>query len=244
MADQQQRGQARKKNALDEWKLRLTGDPQQGATKKPHLSFSVVKNQVHVVVRTNVPNDKDYGRIVAKMDSPTFFTFLVALEDAFNGVGPLAEGVRQENKNHKFVNGQRSKEALVESWCLVGKEDDGRYYLSVLDYNKERPRIKFYFLPTDYHSLARRDGQPLTVGELSHMYIRGWSKLLHALTPIILANEYVEPPPIEDRNGGGGGNYNRGGNNGGGNYNRGNQGGSRSDSSGGNDGFSDDDFPM
>lgn len=246
----EQRGNQRPKNALDEWKLRLHGEPQQGSSKKPHLSFAVVKNQVHAIVRTNVPNDKDYGRIIAKMDSPTFFTMLVMLDDIAEGKGPLAEGMRQENKNHKFVNGARSKEALVESWCLVGKEEDGRYYLSVLDYNKERPRIKFYFMPTEYHSLAKRDGSALSPGEVSHMYLRGWVKLLTNLVPVVLANEYVEPPPIEDRNGGGGGgNYqNRGGNNGG-YQNRnggGQQGGQRSNASNFDDDFasSGDDFPM
>lgn len=248
---QQQRFQAppRKKNALDEYKLRLSGKPQQGATKPPSLAFSVVKNMPHIDVYTNVPNDKDNGRIKANMDAPTFFALLQLLDQAINSEGPVKFKI--ENKNFVWPKGERSKEPVTISTTVVGKGSDGRVFISVVAYDKSRPIIPFYFGPSSYHNIIDGEGNPMAEGEVSKAYARGYLRLLYNLVPSVLTAEYVEPEPRQQNGGGnGGGNYRGGNGGGGGGYNGGNGGGNKwggdsapKESGGAADSW-DDDFPM
>lgn len=197
---QNQRFQAppRKKNALDEYKLRLSARPQQGAQKPSSLAFSVVKNMVHVDVYTNVPNDKDNGRIRAAMDSPTFFAMLELLNLAIESNEPFSRKI--ENKNFTFYQGKRSEAPQIVSNTMVGKDKEGRVFLAVLA--KDRPNIPFYFLPSSFHSLTMQDGSPVDEGTVSVIYAKGFLKLLYTLVPTVLSAEYVEPAPRDPQQGG------------------------------------------
>ena len=236
MADgnQHQRGQPRKKNSLDEYKFRLIGDPVNGSRRPPTLGFSVVKNQVQIDVRTNVENDKDYGRISAKLDSPTFFAVLVKLDEVIDA--PPDTKYVLENTAIRFVNGQRTDPKL-DTRVLLGKDRDGVVFIGVTSWEKERPIVKFPFRPSQFHSWARADGTLLSPAELSQLYARGYVRELQSLVPVVLETNYVEPPPRENRGGYGG---NRGGGSGGGSSNN------RQQTWGGGDTDKglDDDFPM
>ncbi len=210
------------KTAFNEYKLRLRGPMQEGGKRPPNLSVSVIRNQPRIDVFTEVPNDKDNGKITAAMDSLTFFALLEALEMVIDG----------EPDNQLKVPNMKGapQNKFLASTTLVGKDKDGRVYISVVA--KERPMIKFVFLPSDYHpNIQRRDGTPLDEAELSIIYARAWRRLMCELTPNVL-DSHFEPP--EPRQGGGNrGNY--GGNRGGNNYG-GNRGGGGSNYGGGNGG--------
>ena len=234
---QNQRFQAppRKKNALDEYKLRLSARPQQGAQKPASLAFSVVKNMVHVDVYTNVPNDKDNGRIRAAMDSPTFFAMLELLQMAIESPEQMSRKI--ENKNFTFYQGKRSETPMVVSTTMIGKDKEGRVFLAVLA--KDRPNIPFYFLPSSFHHLLNQDGSPLDEGTISVIYAKGFIKLLYALVPAVLESEYVEPVPRDQQ---GGGQRPQGG--GGGNYQGGGQRSEAPAAAGPASAWGEDDFPM
>lgn len=251
MADgnQQQRGTPRKKTALDEFKLRLVGEPVNGAKRPPTLGFSIVKNLPQIDVRTNVESDKDYGRISAKLDQPTFFAVMELINKAIEGPNDSKTVVK--NFAHRFINGKRS-DPMLDSQIVVGKDASGVVYMGVMSWEKERPIIKFPFRPSQYAKFSNSDGTEMSLADVSVLYGKGYLKMLHGLIPLVLASEYVEPPPRDPQQGGGGygggqGGGNRGGYNGGqGGGNRGGGekwgGGGNGNSGGASDGL--DDFPM
>jgi uncharacterized membrane protein YgcG len=214
----------RKKIALDESKLKLTGPQIDGGRGRPTLAVGLHNNQPRLDVYTNDPNDKiDNGRIRAAFDSPTFFVFLESLREVVEHDGKVIRAI--QNRGYSFRGGKRSEQPETLSTALVGKEDDGRVYLEVVA--ERRPRIKFYFMPSNWHHLMDGQGNKLEQAQVSVLYARAWLNLMQRLIPNLLCSEYTEPPP-RDNNGG-----NRGGNRGG-DWN--NRGGNRGGNQGGGDG--------
>ena len=235
----------RKKNALDEYKLRLSGPTltDQGAKFPGALAVSVVKNQIHLDVYTNVPNDKNNGNIRAAMDHLTFGAFL-ELFDAVLKSGPDT-AYKIVNKNHTFFEGKRSEEPRVVSTTILGRDKEGVMFIALVA--KDRPYLKFDFLGTNYHAIMGPDGQPLSKAEASNFFARGWRRTINNLTGGVAVAEYVAPEP-KNKDGASGGGYNGGGNrNGGGNGGGYNGGGNRNGdapASSGNDWGNDDDYNM
>jgi hypothetical protein len=230
-----------KMNALSEYKLRLLAPPQQGGQKPANLSVGVYKNNPRIVVRTNVPNDKDYGKITAALDSFAFFTLMHVVERVANGPNDTKEIL---NNQSTFVAGKKFDTPIVVSKIQVGKDKEGVVFIAVTA--KDRPMIKFEFCQDEWHYLTHGDGTPWTKAEYSQIRALGWRDALKELVPFILISDYVEPEQ-RNNNGNGGGNNgggggNRGGNNNGGgwNNNRNNGGGN----AGSDDGSSDDDLPF
>lgn len=226
------------KSALNEYKLRLIGPIQEGARRPPTLSVSVIKNQPRLSVATNIPNDQNSGWINAPMDALTFMAFLAELEKVING--PSGEKLEIVNKTG------RPGDTRIMSYTLVGKDNEGRVFISVTA--PDRPKIKFTFLPTEYHTIIHKDGTPYSEAELSVAFAKAWHSLMVNLVPNVLNTYYVEPEPRENTWKKGGDNNNRGGYNkqGGNTYGGGSGGGGNSGGgapSGGSNDF-DDGFPM
>lgn len=243
-----------KRNAFNEYSLRLEGDPVNGERRPPTLGFIVRKNRPIIEVRTNVTNDKDYGRIQGRMSAPTFYTFIELLRNLADG--PADNSVTVELSDFKFIRGQnggrgeRSKEPMTEARVVIGKDKEGVMYLACISWEQSRPIIKFPFRSTRFEKYTDAQKQPLAAGMLSCLMARGWANLLSQLTPHILNDEYWEKPRDDNGGqqgggnrgswGGGGGNNNGGGNRQGGGGSGGSSGGGAS--SGGD--FTDDDFPF
>lgn len=225
----------RKKNALDEYKLRLSCPPlvDQGAKWPGALAVSLVKNQVHLDVYTNVPNDKNRGNIRAAMDMLTFGAFLELFEAVI--ASPADTAYKIPNKNHTFFEGKRSEEPRLVSTTIVGRDKEGVMFLALVA--KDRPYLKFDFLGTSYHAIIGPDGQPLSKADASNFFARGWVRTIGALVASVADSEYVPPVP-KDGAAGGGGNGSYGSN---GNQQRSNSAPSKPASSGG---WGEDDYIM
>lgn len=190
---QQNTPNRRKPNALSEYKLRLTAKPVAPGSRAPNFGIVVVKNQPHLVVRTNVENDKNYGKIEAKLDTPTYFALIEALSQIIDGPNGARKVI--SNMGHPFANGQRSKEPKLDTKVLVGKSAEGVVWIAVTSWEQSRPVIQFSFAPTQYHQWAHGDGTPLTEAEASVLYAKSYIRNMSALVPLILFDEYVEPEP-------------------------------------------------
>lgn len=205
------------KTAFNEYKMRLKGPMQEGGKFPPNLSVSVIRNQPRIDVFTEVPNDKNNGKITAAMDALTFFALLEALKLVIDGEPD------QQLKVPNMSGPPQNK--FLASTTLVGKDKEGRVYISVVA--KERPMIKFVFSPSDYHpGMIRKDGVELDEAELSVIYARAWRRLMTELTPNVLDSYYEVPEPRNK--GGGGGNFNKGSG-----YNKGGNGGGYNNGGGG-----------
>jgi len=189
----------RKKNALDEGKLKIIGEPQNGSKRRPTLGWSIVKNHPRIDVWTNIDGDKNNGNIRAAMDSPTFFVLLTFLKQAIEAEPGFKQAV--ENMGYTWFQNKRSEETKVLSTTHIGKDKNGIVYISVVAH--DRPKIKFDFRSGIYHKLRNADGSDFTKEQDSIAYASAYLGLLSGLVPAVLEGEYVEPPP-RDMNGTGG----------------------------------------
>lgn len=246
MAGPQFQAPPRPRNALDEFKLRLSCPPAQGAQKPGSFAISLVANNPRIDVYTNVPNDKNNGNIRAAMDMPVFYMLLEVMEDAL--ALEDSQVLKIQNLNHTFFEGKRSEQPKLISTTCVGRDKEGCLFIAVVA--KDRPYLKFNLLPSNYHAMIGVDGNPMDKRQASNFFARGYAGMLRQMMAATAATNYIEP--VKKDQGGGQQQQRQGGNNyqGGGNQNNGGgQSGAWKRNEGGNSGggsFSggDDDFPM
>ncbi len=205
----------RKKIALDNRKLSLSAPCPSAPGKRSSLSWRLVSNNPRITVYTNDPADmtekNQNGLIAAALDAPVFFTLMQMLYKIVDGPNNVKEKI--ENKNYIFPAGKRSEKPLVVSEIIIGKDEEGVVFISVVAYDKSRPRIKFELLPNEFHALYHQNGQQFTKEEASKLYAVGYLRCLEGLMTHLLVTEWVEPEKKEDNGGKWNGNRNGGGNN-------------------------------
>jgi hypothetical protein len=227
----------RKKNALDNRKLHLSTPCPTAKGKWSSFQINVFtadktgEPNPRITVFTNDPEDSGekngYGKIQANLDPVVFFALLEKLKRVVNGPDGADDKVKCENKNFTFPGGKRSEEPSVVSEIHFGKDADGLCWISVTA--RDRPRIKFAFGPNNFHELFHRGGEQFSKGEASVLWALGWIRLMEALIPNFIINDWKEV--IREQPGGAqGGGYNKGGNRAGGggersNYTKGNMSG-------------------
>lgn len=239
MAYENQNRQPRKKHALDENKLRLVGEKPEGLTfdrgRPPMLAFTLIGNNPRINVFTNVENDTNNGLISAKLDAPTFFAIMDAIEQIIDKEnGTRCKITNKTAKNEKDENGRWKKNVVVDSHIIIGKDKEGSVYISVISNDDSRPKLKFYFRSSFYHQWVHSDNTPYTKAELSQQYARAYVRMMQGLMPAVMESNYEEWKPQGNQGG------NRGGSGGGyrNNTGGGNSGGSSKATSG--DPFGDD----
>ena len=254
---------AKPPNVLSEFALRLTGEPINGSKRPPSLMLNVKRDGKSgpwcalVEARTNVENDKDFGKISLMLDMPTLFMVLNLIQKWCDT--PEAGFDRIELHSRRYMRAQNamSKEPMLDGTIGIGRNAAGQIYLGVKSWDPDRPNCKFILRPVvDFRRkviLYKQDGSAWDDGALSQVYARAWAQSMAKLVAAAYSDEFTPAPPREQQGGGGGGGYgNRGGGGGGGNYgggggNRGGGGyggGSASNDAGGaSDGWGDD-IPM
>lgn len=187
-----------KQNVLSESKLKLTAAPQQGSKKKPTLAVKVYQNNPRLEVRTNVPNDRDFGRITAALDSFTFFGLLDLIDKVSKGASDTKYVL---NNQSTYINGQKVDQPQVATRVVVGKDKEGITYLAVTA--KDRPMIKFNLMPSEWHFLNGPDGQAANVELVSQAWAAGWCNVMKQLVPTVLTTEFAPNEFTPNRAGGG-----------------------------------------
>lgn len=199
----------RKKIALDNRKLALSAPCPSAPGKFATLTWRLVSNNPRITVYTNDPADmtekNGNGLIAAALDAPIFFALVSLLYKIIDGPNGVKEKI--ENKNHIFPGGKRSEKPVVVSEIIVGKDDEGVVFISVVAYDKSRPRIKFELIPNEFHCFYHQNGQQFTKAEASDLYARGYMQCLEGLMTHLLVTEWVEPEK-KDMNNNRGGNRN------------------------------------
>lgn len=226
MSDQQQRAPI-KLNIFDVMSNWIFAEPVPGSSRRPNLRVKILGNVPRITVKTNVEGDKNHGKIDFNTDLPTFIAALHKLRQMATGAD-TSDGYNIDYEDD-FLNGKKLDKKIIISSLQIGRHEDGRLYIAVLSGDKSRPRIQFFFGPSKYHNIRRRDGSQLTPADLSNDYAIGWLEPASKLALQLLHDNFDEnaknvPKPMGQQGGQGGGNYggNRGGNyGGGGNYNGG-----------------------
>lgn len=257
MADGNQQQVQPPSTVLAEFRTRLSGQKVNAESKRPTLGFGVRKDGLPTItVRTGVQNDKDYGQIKAQFPLYDFFAFMRRLQAIADGPNGQKEQIKISAT--RFINGKRS-EPMPSAFVHYGKDDDGVVWIGVTSWEKDRPVIRFPFVPDDMLRYVKADGNPPSAAEISVSYAYGYIDALRALIAHVANAAYIPPPPRDGGQGGGfgggqqrqgggnwggggggqrqggGGGYGGGGNSGGGGYGGG---------GGGATGGGGDDFPM
>lgn len=258
---------AKPPNALNEFALRLNGEPINGSKRPPSLMVNVKRDGKSgpwcavFEARTGVENDKDFGKIPLMLDMPTLFMVMELVNKWCDSTEPGFDRLETHSRRYMRAQNQMSKEPMLDGTIAIGRTPSGQIYIGVKSWDNDRPNCKFVLRPVvDFRRkvlLFKQDGTPWEDGPLSQLYARNWAASIAKLVSQLYASEFTPAPPRENQGGGGGGgnNYgNRGGGGGGGNNYGGNSGGG-GNYGGGNagggapaaaasGGWGDDDIPM
>lgn len=203
------RGPARKKNALDNRKLRLTAKNAEG--RQATLGVTLVNNNPRITVYPNLQGDTQ--PVQAKFDLPGFEALLVLLERAI----AFKPGTEAEFRKKAVTmrpnfkgQGQRPDGVVTDAECWVGKDKEGCIWICVNQYQK--PAIKFIIINNEYLQFRHSTDEQFSVADASELYATAWVRMLSRLLSNVAVTEFVEEKPRDQQ----GGNNNRGGGNGGG----------------------------
>jgi len=221
MAEQPNRAPI-KPTPLDVMSTWLFTEPTAGATKRPNFRVKVIGNVPRFVVKTNVPDDKNNGRIDFNMDVETFAVIMHKIEELANG-GDKGYDVEYVDD---FIAGKKLDKPVTIATVKIGRDrSNGKIFIAVLGYN--RPKIQFFFGPSKFHAIKNSDGSELSEAEVSNAYAMGFVKSFSPIVYNLLCSEFnpdaknVAKAPTQGGGFGGGGNQGGGG----GNYQQRNSGG-------------------
>lgn len=200
----------KKQLPFEDRRNKLYGPAVQGGKGRPTLTFGYVtrkfvNNMASITVKTNVPDDKDYGRITAEFPMAQMYTIFEMIEKAAREANYEQQSIRVYTD---FAAGKKTDQPFPKANLIIGKEDDGRVYIALVA--KNRPNIKFHIGPEEFYKLVV-NGQELTTAEYYGMYATGYIKMIRAIYDNVVSTEFI--PWYPDNNGGGNNNNGGGGNN-------------------------------
>jgi len=171
------------------------------------LAFTVRDNCPRVTVYTNDPADanNNYGIINAPTNPESFYIFLNEFEKLIEGPnGKKIELVCRSRQWDQITN--KPGDMYELSKLLAGKDDNGICWISVIA--KDRPKIKFEILLSEYHDFIKSDGEKLTKEEGSVLQAKS---LIYLLKNVYISHingfrqkrtPQLQPNPIPNKNDG------------------------------------------
>lgn len=150
----------------------MFADPVEGSQKRPSLRFGVYGNEPRITVKTNVQNDINHGKIDFNCDMATFAAAMSFAQSLANGTATATE--RKFIYQNDFVAGKKLDRIIPITTLVIGRAPDGRMYIALLSAQSSRPKIRFFFGPTKYHTIQNGDGSPVTPEEMSNAYAIGF----------------------------------------------------------------------
>ena len=201
--------QQKVKTILDDQKFKLTAKPIESGARPPTLQLGTYFNNPQITVFPNHDNGSGVSVIGAGLDINTFGLVLKSLEYLITLQGE--DQIEIENKRdipkEKRTDPKVTKQ--VVSKIQMGKEADGKVWISVLDNVKPNaPKIRFYFGINYYHTIRSKSG--LTPGQFSQMQAAAWVHTAHTFMSGILLNNpnaEIDRAAIAEKFGNKGGGY-------------------------------------
>lgn len=217
----------RTKTILEDIGLRLTAEQLPNGTGKPTLKFyQTARNKIRADMYPNLPNLQQNGLIRADMEYGEFFTILQWIEHLADPSVPNGSTYSVAHEDFTFFNKKRSDATQLIHRTVIGKDEEGRIYISILSAKPDDAKVKFHFDHPHLCTIKAIGGTlAITPAELSARSAKAWVVMMTAFMPNIAAAHWVDKAAAAaaanggqgGQGGGQGGGYNnRGGNNGGG----------------------------
>lgn len=227
------------KSILEDIGLRLTAEALANGTGKCTLKFyQTGRNKIRADMYPNLPNQQNNGLIRADMEYGEFFQIMQWVQYLADANVPA--GMYQvSHEDFTFFNKKRSDTTQLIHRTVIGKEEDGRIYISILSPKADDAKVKFYFEHPHLCTIKALGGTPtVELSVLSARSALAWVASMTALMPYVLITNWVDKSQQNQNNGGG----NNGGGNGGGYQNRNNN--NNNQSNGGGNAPDPDDMPF
>lgn len=170
----------------------MFADPVEGSQKRPNLRFGVFGNVPRVTVKTNVQGDMNNGKIDFNMDLATFAVAMAYLRKLTDGVPDTPDELKLTYQDD-FVAGKKLDRVMTLATLVIGKAKDGRIYIAVLSSQQSRPRIRFFFGPTKYHTIQNGDGSVLSAEAMSVAYANGFARTVEPMIYNLLTGASFDP---------------------------------------------------
>ena len=123
------------KHGLNNPKIRLSAPCPTAKGKYANLGFDIWMNNPRIVVATNDPNmmnkEKQFGRITAAMEPPTFFLFLEYLNEAIRSKEATKKNLKLFG-NAKGAQGGPGVEPVHLTDVWIGRDAEGQVFISVV----------------------------------------------------------------------------------------------------------------
>ncbi len=208
----------RTKTIQDNPSLRLTAPKVQGAERGPSLMLYVHPNDKNpsntngrIVVFTQTPeNDPKKQKIEVKLellDIQTVVKLIARAAAAAEKFEATAIQTRVPKDYRNRAAGMRDDVKVV-----VGKSDQG-VYLSLISWNAEVPRIRFFFGSSEIFEFIQQEDKGMKFAEWSSIRAEAWCEIQSGLNVEMFKKHWKPWVPNNQNNNLGGGNQ------GGGNYN-------------------------
>ncbi len=219
-------GVSQVKNSIDNTIIKVYGKKLENGTGAPSLSVKLVQTradmQIRVDVYTNVANDKEKGLIRQDFSIYSFNWFLEQMELALHGNAAMGiEPIKADQRisldvsDYVWAGGKRSDSPMLKNKLFFGRNPEGLYFISLVNYDSSRPKIQF-FLELPNRMAFVKNGQPLKNEEASFIsacsFIRTVRIGMASRSPSVAFNPY--DPNAKGGNSGGRGGYSAGGNGG------------------------------
>lgn len=244
MSDNQQFANQRKKNALDNRKLKLSAKNQEGGYAG--LVWGLINNNPRITVYTGIESDREKGGIQGAFNTIGFYMFLELLKEAAEF--KPSEGKPEYRREVELLRpnfprgGGRPDGVVTASKAFVGQNKDGLVWISITAHN--RPMVQFIITHDEYHKYKFETGENYSPSDASKLAAKAYYNVLSKIYAHLQVTEFKEEERKQGsgqggggQRQGGGGNYNRGGG-GGGNYSNNGGGGGNYNRGGGNGGGS------
>lgn len=140
-------------------KLKMYGKAQ-GAVKPSILSWGCWNGNPRITINTNIEEDKvnKSGMLIAAFNPETFYILLDYLEIVANGANDTS--YKFECKTTTELSEGGRSEPFVSSSVMVGKDAEGKVWMSVIAEN--RPKIKFVFMVSSFHTIHEKGKGPIS----------------------------------------------------------------------------------
>lgn len=211
----------RKKTPLDEVGLRLVADTLENGTGRPTCKvYPNGKNSIRFDIWSNLPGDKNDGRISLDVPYMIMYTFLELIKYYAEPSTP-ADRSYVELNGFTFFGGKKSEKPEVLGRLYAGKDENGVVFISIQVSDSTRPKIMFPLIDQGFTRIVTAQG-PMNKAVASALYARGYVTALQLFLQEHCSEAYVDKSQNKQQGGGGNGYGNNGGGN---NYGGGNGGG-------------------
>lgn len=161
-------------NVFDLDMFRMYARRQPEGENSPVLMLQMINGNPRFKVFTNVPTDKNDGKIEFRMDSIVFNLILNGMKDIIDG---STEPCIVSHEDYTYYNQQRSESPVELSRTMIDYDkEEEKYFIAILA--KDRPKIKFFFRTPIRHNIYTRDGTKTSSKEDSLKYMKAYHTMM------------------------------------------------------------------